>query len=223
MTREEFKQQARRFFREQLEKDAQAILAKRQHPTTESAEIVAPTEKDIHTAHEEFWSAFIRYNKEHNGIYASSGVTLHDWLGKRVLGIKGVSVNVIAGKKVCRSEIYINTGNKEENKRIFDFYYAFRNEINPQIPELIWQRLDDKDACRIRIDKPLSFLKPENKEAIFDFFVTTTNQMVKAFAPYGDHYGKEDIMPDVQPTEQPTKQLEPQTGWDKLKTLFRRK
>lgn len=181
------------------------------------------TEKDIHEAHEDFWSAFIRYNKEHNGIYASSGVTLHDWLGKRVLGIKGVSVNVIVGKKACRSEIYINAGSKDENKRIFDFYYAFRNEIVPQIPELVWQRLDDKDTCRVRIDKPLSFLKPENRVAIFDFFVTSTNQIVKVFAPYGSRYGKEDITPEAQPKESQEVQQEEQSGWGRIKNLFRRK
>lgn len=203
--------------REQLEKDAQAILAKLQPSARETAQIEHQKEEDIHAAHEKFWSAFIRYNKEHNGIYASSGVTLHDWLGKRVLGIKGVSVNVIAGKKVCRSEIYINTGNKDENKQIFDFYYAFRNEINPQIPELIWQRLDDKEACRIRIDKPLSFRKPEDTEAIFEFFVTSTNLLVKVFAPYSDLYGKEDVPLEVEAPEQQT------SPWDKLKSIFRKK
>ena len=149
----------------------------------------AQSKIDIHVLHDEFWKAFIEYNKIHKGIYTSSDGTTHDWLGKRPLGIKGTSVNVIIGKKVCRSEVYIDTGNKEKNKQIFDFYQAFRSEIELQIPGLIWQRLDDKDACRIRIDKPLSFLKPEDREAIFDFFVTTTNQLVKVFAKYSTQYG----------------------------------
>ena len=57
--------------------------------------------------------------------------------------------------------------------------------------ELVWQRLDDKVTCRIRIDRnDLSYLNPEHHEAIFAFFVDTTNRMMKAFAPFAKKYVK---------------------------------
>lgn len=194
--------------RKQLESDAQAILANRQQTVDECIEDVPSTGKDSPAVREEFWREFILYSKAHNGIYASSKPSTHDWLGRRTLGIKGAGLSVILGKKVCRCEIYINTGDKAQNKQTFDYLYAHRSEINKRIPDIVWQRLDEKDACRIRVDRPLSYLKQEDREAMFEFFLTCTNQMLEVFTPYASLYGKDQQKED--------------SGWDKLKNIFRR-
>ena len=49
-------------------------------------------------------------------------------------------------------ELYINTGNKEENKRIFDKIHNNQNEIRNLIgQEMIWERLDNRRASRVAI------------------------------------------------------------------------
>ena len=108
--------------------------------------------------------------------------------------INGVNINVVIGNKSCRSEIYINTGNKDENKRIFDFYYSYRKKIEKFIKDLTWERLDDKNTCRIKIEKPLSFRNSDDCEKIFNFFVTSTEQYLKVFAPYSSKYKNNNIL-----------------------------
>lgn len=63
-----------------------------------------------------------------------------------------------------RIELYIDTGERERNKRIFDHIYANRREIEDQLlPErddsisnplninMGWERLDEKRACRVAL------------------------------------------------------------------------
>ena len=47
--------------------------------------------------------------------------------------------------------MYIDTGEKEENKRIFDQLHAQKSEIEANIMPMTWQRLDEKRASRISV------------------------------------------------------------------------
>lgn len=139
-----------------------------------------------------FWTEFIEYNKSHDGLFTSSSGTPECWLGKSVKGIPGTSINIIINNSYTRAEIYINTGEKSENKRIFDDMLAHKAELETSMGEsMIWQRMDEKVTCRICIvRKDLSYLNPDNKYAIFAFFVDTTNRMMKAFTEYAKHLKK---------------------------------
>lgn len=68
-------------------------------------------------------------------------------------GVTGISygANFAQGGK-ARAEIYIDLGDQEKNKRIFDSLYAMHEKINPKFNEtLIWERLENKRACRIAV------------------------------------------------------------------------
>ncbi len=48
-------------------------------------------------------------------------------------------------------ELYIDRGDAEQNKRIFDALYEHKTEIETAFGgPLEWQRLDAKRACRVR-------------------------------------------------------------------------
>lgn len=50
----------------------------------------------------------------------------------------------------ARVELYIDTGDKERNKQIFDALYEHRGMIEATYGSLLtWERLDEKKACRI--------------------------------------------------------------------------
>lgn len=143
-----------------------------------------------YTNRQNFWAEFIEYNKSHSGLFGTSAGTTDSWLGKSIKGFSGVNINICIYNSSTRSEVYINTGDKEKNKQIFDYLLSHKKEIEQLFgEELVWQRLDDKVTCRIRIDRDdLSYLNPEHHEAIFAFFVDTTNRIMKAFSPFAKKY-----------------------------------
>ena len=143
-----------------------------------------------HSNRQKFWTEFIEYNRQHNGLYNNSMGTSDSWLSKSIKGMVGTDVNVLIFKNNIRAEVYISSADRERNKRLFDYLYARKEEIEQQFGDsLTWQRLDDKKACRIRIDRnDLSYLEPEQQEDIFAFFIDTSNRLMKAFAPYAKKY-----------------------------------
>lgn len=139
---------------------------------------------------QKFWAEFIEYNRQHNGLYRDSSDTSSEGLSKNVKGLAGTNVNVLIFKNNIRAEVYISSADRERSKRLFDYLYERKEEIEQQFGDsLTWQRLDDKKACRIRIDRnDLSYLDFKQQEEIFAFFLDTSNRLMKAFAPYAKEY-----------------------------------
>ncbi|MBO7432654.1 MAG: DUF4268 domain-containing protein [Salinivirgaceae bacterium] len=133
-----------------------------------------------------FWGEFIEYNKKHNGMFNASTAVTDNWLGKSVPTIKGGNINVIINKDNCRVELYINTGEKNKNKEIFDTLITHREDVDNQLNGVEWQRMDDKVTCRVRLDKPsLSYLTKEDNLKICEFFVETSQKMMDIFSKLG--------------------------------------
>lgn len=68
-------------------------------------------------------------------------------------GVSGVvyGTSFAAGDR-ARVELYLDKGNREANKALFDWLAEKKEEIQQEIPEKIkWERLDDKKASRIAI------------------------------------------------------------------------
>lgn len=132
-----------------------------------------------------FWLEFIEYNQENDGLYASLSITTRNYISKNALTIAGGTVNVIINKDNCRCEVYINTGSTEKNKAIFDTLYQHKDEIEQQTGPCVWERLDDKTTCRIRIDRDYVYTNADDKEKIFKFFVEYSQKMYTVFTHMG--------------------------------------
>lgn len=67
-----------------------------------------------------------------------------------------------------------------------------KSELEAEVGEaMTWQRMDEKVTSRICITRnDLSYLNPDDKEAIFSFLLGTTNRMMKAFTSYAQKYTK---------------------------------
>ena len=129
-----------------------------------------------------FWQQFIEYNQANNGVYAKSTPTSDAWIGKSIKGIPATNVNLVITKDNCRIEAYINSGNQEKNKSIFDALITQKDAIEQEYgSSLTWQRLDDKVTCRIYEDRPLSYINEDDRQAIFQFFCDATNRMLASF------------------------------------------
>ena len=148
----------------------------------EQEESVESESKQIryHNRHK-FWSEFIEYSRTINGLYATSTAVTDNWMGKSVRTMPGGNINVIINKDNCRVELYINSGEQARNKEIFDKLSAQKSEIDSKIDGLEWQRMDDKVTSRVRLDMPYSYLNPDDKQEIFDFFVEKSQAMMDLF------------------------------------------
>ena len=111
-------------------------------------------------------------------------------MGKGGVGIGGTSINIVIGRVACRTEIYVNTGAREMNKRIFDFFYSHKDTIEAELGTLKWERLDDKVTCRISQNKDFSYLQEDQWQKMFDFFISTTDNYLAAFSKLAVKYRK---------------------------------
>ena len=108
-------------------------------------------------------------------------------------GIKGVywGANFALGGK-ARTEIYIDQGDYNQNKNLFDFFKNQSNEIQEEYgSEFGWERLDDKRACRIALycDGAIDASDSE-LEQLRKWHVENLLKMKKIFLPKLQQYNR---------------------------------
>lgn len=108
-------------------------------------------------------------------------------------GIKGVywGANFALGGK-ARTEIYIDQGDYDQNKNLFDFLKDQSNEIQEEYgSELAWERLDDKRACRIALYCNGAIDASDSElEQLRKWHVENLIKMKKIFLPKLQQYNK---------------------------------
>ena len=143
------------------------------------------------TLRQNFWNEFVEYNKAVGGLYANNTPTTDNWIGKAVKGSNGMNCNVIVNLDNCRTEIYINTGDQDKNKKIFDSLLSNKEAIEEKFGgPLTWQRLDDKITSRIRTDSDLIYVNPDQRQQVIEFLTTASGKLMDAFTPYSLKYNK---------------------------------
>jgi len=135
-----------------------------------------------HIIRKEFWSQFINEINKTNSMCNNVSPGTENWL-PIAIGMGGVSINIVISKKYARSEIYINRGTKEENKRIFDQLFAQKENIESDFGNnLIWERMEDNVTSRIK--NQLNEVDVSNKddwEKMNIFLIDSAVRMDKAF------------------------------------------
>ncbi len=135
-----------------------------------------------HVVRLKFWEQFINASNQVNNLFANNSATKESWIGKG-LGMSGVNINLVITNKFCRCEIYINRGNREENKEIFDNLYQQKEKIEFVFGgPLIWERLDDKIVCRIKTEiDNVNYAEEGDWKRINDFLINDSIRIEKAF------------------------------------------
>jgi Domain of unknown function (DUF4268) len=95
-----------------------------------------------------------------------------------------VSLNLVVSRTFARGEIYINRGSKEENKRVFDYLYKQKEQIEKAFGgALIWERMDDKVTSRIKYQLDgVSVNEESDYPEMNKFLIDATERMRKAFS-----------------------------------------
>jgi len=55
---------------------------------------------------------------------------------------------------------------------------------------LTWQRLDTMVTCRIRIDRDLKYIEPDQRQQVMEFLTTASGKLMETFTPYSLKYSK---------------------------------
>lgn len=143
------------------------------------------TQESLKTRHHirlDFWKQYIAQSNKKNSLFSNISPSKDNWIGIGI-GMSGVNLNLVITKTHCRTEIYFNRGNQEENKDLFDFIEKLKPEIETSFgSELIWERMSDKVSCRIKaqLDNVNVFDK-DDWDKMIDFLIDTSERMTNAF------------------------------------------
>ena len=100
-------------------------------------------------------------------------------------GIRGIvySFSFNQGGRV-RAEIYIDTGDRGRNKTIFDSALAMKDPLEAEFGcPLAWERLDEKQACRIAVYREGSIEESSKLDEIRQWAVDQLLKLKKVLGP----------------------------------------
>lgn len=97
-----------------------------------------------------FWEGLVAFAKEKKTRHGNIKPGEYHWLGASS-GTRGVNYNYTIVQDYGLAEVYIDRGDQEQNKKIFDALSLMKQEIEQVFNgQLTWARLDDKRASRIK-------------------------------------------------------------------------
>jgi len=137
-------------------------------------------EKTRHVFRREFWSKLLPVMSSRTPLFQNVNPGIYHWIGAGS-GVRGLGLVFAVAKSYGRAELYIDRGEKEENKRIFDELFENRAEIEKHFGrELVWERLDEKRACRIKSETEGNVFDKEAWDAMIAFMVDAMINLEKA-------------------------------------------
>lgn len=138
--------------------------------------------KTRHFIRLEFWGKILQNLNSKFNLFQNISPSKYNWIGAGS-GMRGVAYNFSVSKNYGRCEIYIDRGDKEENKLIFDSLYTDKSELETKFGgSLTWERLDDKRASRIKYENSnLNVFQKEDWTEMIDFMSDGMIRLESAF------------------------------------------
>ena len=97
-----------------------------------------------------FWEGLLSLVRSRGTRHSNLKARSYDALGA-TSGIQGLRFNFVVTQEFSYVDLYIDRGDKDENKRVFDALHASRDEVDARFgAPLIWKRLNENRACRIK-------------------------------------------------------------------------
>ncbi len=138
-----------------------------------------------------FWIGLVSIARERNTRHANSNPSPKQWLGANS-GIRGLACNYVILKDSTFVEVYIDRGDANENKAVFDRLLSKKEAIESLFEApLSWERLDERRACRVKHVVTLGgYASPESQWAqIQDEMVTKMIGLESALLPAAESLG----------------------------------
>ncbi|MBP3609879.1 MAG: DUF4268 domain-containing protein [Lachnospiraceae bacterium] len=124
-----------------------------------------------------------------NGSFSNVTTSKENWIFG-FIGYGGVVLSCVANQDSARVEFYIATSDKEKNKKIFDYMYSFKNDIEEQLGiNLTWNRCDDIKASRIFIENTgLGIINDVDWLQMAKYHAEWSKKFYDVFVPYMNKY-----------------------------------
>jgi hypothetical protein len=133
----------------------------------------------------EFWSSFLdRIHAEHPGWTKARTPGASNWLDLFWLR-PGVRINMgFRSQQRFGAELYIDTGDADENRAIFDQLLAQRPEIEQAYGRsLLWEEMEGKRACRLDDYRPGEVTQIDHYDEYTDWAFDAYRRFRRAVGP----------------------------------------
>ncbi len=132
-----------------------------------------------------FWEALLNRLQGRTRLHSGISPNKDHWLSTGA-GRTGLAYTYIILMDRARIELYIDTGDAEENQRIFEELLGHKSEIEQTFEEsLDWQALEGRRACRIAYHIEGAGLKDEDRwPELQDKMIDAMIRFEKAFRPW---------------------------------------
>jgi hypothetical protein len=140
-------------------------------------------EKTRHKIRRNFWSTLLPVINGKTDLFKNISPSNGSWLGAGS-GVSGLVFCFAATRSYGRAELWIGTGNVENNKIIFDNLHAMKSKVEEVFGEqLTWERLDNKNGCRIKTEVSGNIFKEEEWGNMIEFMTNGMVRLEKALKP----------------------------------------
>ncbi|MCP8616380.1 DUF4268 domain-containing protein [Salirhabdus salicampi] len=135
-----------------------------------------------HNTRIKFWQTLLSKMNEVTDLFNNISPSKDNWIGTGT-GISSVSYNFVMSRSYARVEVYLQRPEKEENKFIFDELEKFKEDIETDFGDaLIWDRIDDKKASRIKYQKDdVNVFNEDDWHKMINFMVDSMLKLEQAF------------------------------------------
>ena len=130
-----------------------------------------------------FWTTLLAKAKEKTDLHARTSPSQRYYVVTRIENGLDLAY-VVPRLKLARVELYFNSGDKDKNKRLFDQFFAAKDQIENRFGgPLVWERLDDNGACRIKVETDVSYGEESSWPQLQDTLIDTMILFEKALRP----------------------------------------
>lgn len=162
-------------------KDAEEYVINMAEKTQEDISIQEKS-KSRHLIRIKFWNQLLSSMNKESDLFQNISPSKDNWIGTGT-GISNVAYNFVVTGSHARVEVYMQKPTKEENKNIFDELINYKSQIEQQFGgSLIWERLDEKKASRIKHQlEEVSIFNEDDWPRMIDFLVGSMVRLEQAF------------------------------------------
>jgi hypothetical protein len=143
---------------------------------------VQEEQKSRHQIRLDFWKLLLLKMNEKSSLFQNVNPVKGNYLSTAI-GVGGFFFQFAIGKNFCKYQVYIDKGDKDVNKHVFDLLNAKKEKLQAEFGgELAWERLNNYRASLIKCEsRNFNLFEKECWDDMISFLVDGMIRMEKTF------------------------------------------